>query len=184
MKNLSRDTKLVIGILVLLIAVTIFAAVQKQTQQQYPSLSTLSSAPDGALALKLWVRELHYNVDEQVLSNFVLPKDASILVMLEPLFPVESEMKAMDDWVEAGGTLIAIGEDYGMYSMADHYQFSFSYLPDQSGTPARATPLLSSPIASDLTNTRARMALHSDRDDFVVLAAYQGEPVLVSFEQG
>lgn len=183
MKNLSRDTKLVIGILVLLIAVTIFAAVQKQTQQQYPSLSTLSSAPDGALALKLWVRELHYNVDEQVLSNFVLPKDASILVMLEPLFPVESEMKAMDDWVEAGGTLIAIGEDYGMYSMADHYQFSFSYLPDQSGTPARATPLLSSPIAFDLSNTKARMALHSDRDDFVVLAAYQGEPVLVSFEQ-
>ena len=41
MKNLSRDTKLVIGILVLLIAVTISAAIQKQTQQQYPSLSTL-----------------------------------------------------------------------------------------------------------------------------------------------
>ena len=37
--------------------------------------------------------------------------------MLEPLFPTEDELQALDDWVTAGGTLIAIGEfDGGLLS--------------------------------------------------------------------
>ena len=83
MKNLSRDTKLAIGILLLLVLVTTFAALQQETQQQYPPLSSLSSAPDGALALKLWVKALQYEVDEQVLSNFIPHRDVSILLMLD-----------------------------------------------------------------------------------------------------
>jgi hypothetical protein len=184
MKNLSRDAKLAIGILIVLMVVTIFAAMQKQTQQEYPMLSSFSSAPDGALALKLWVKELQYNVDEQVLANFIVPKNVSILFMLEPFLPTESDMQAIDDWVEAGGTLIAVGEQYGMYSLVDHYQFAFSYLPDQSSAPASGTPLFDSPSVPDLKNAQVRVALRSDRDDFVVLVAYKGDPVLVSFEQG
>lgn len=184
MKNLSRDTKLSIGILILLVLVTIVASLQNQAQQQHPKLSSSSSAPDGALALKLWVQELHYNVDEQVLANFLPPKDVSILFMLEPLFPTEDELRALDDWVEAGGTLIAIGEQYGMYSLIDHYKFDFRYLTDQSGTPVSGTPLFNSPSTVDLKHTNVRIALQSDRDDFVVLVADKGEPVLVSFEQG
>src|SRR3972149_4978398 len=106
MKNLPRDTKLAIGILLLLVVATALAAVQKQTGPEYPTLSSLSSAPDGALALKLWVQELQYNVDEQVLANFTAPENTSILFMLEPLFSPESELKSIDDWVEGGGTLI------------------------------------------------------------------------------
>jgi hypothetical protein len=147
-------------------------------------LSTLSSAPDGALALKLWSKELEYKVDERVLTNFLPPKNTSIIFMLEPLFPIETEMQPLDDWVEAGGTLIAVGEDYGMYLLIDHYQFYFTYLPGQNVSPASETPLLDSPAPLDLNNARARIALASERDDFVVLAAYQGQPVLVSFEQG
>ena len=184
MKNLSRDAKLATGILITLVLVTAFAAVQRKVQQQYPTLSSLSSTPDGALALKLWVKELQYNVDEQVLADFIPPKDVSILFMLEPLFPTESEMQALDDWVEAGGTLIVIGEQYGMYSLIDHYQFTLNYLSDQSGVPANQTPLFDSPAASDLKNAKVRFSLASDRDDFVVLVAQKGEPVLVSFEQG
>src|SRR5215208_5020623 len=105
MKNLSGDSKLAIGILSMLVFVAIFAALQKETQQQYPSLSSLSSAPDGALALKLWVQELQYDVEEQVLANFIPPKNVSVRLMLEPLLPTESEMQAIDDWVEAGGTV-------------------------------------------------------------------------------
>src|SRR5215211_1863898 len=184
MKNLSRDTKLAIGILLSLVLVTIFAAIQGGAEQQYPSLASFSSTPDGALALKLWLKELQYNVDEEVLANFIPPKKASTLLMLEPLSTTESEMQAMDDWVEAGGTLIAIGEQYSMYSLADHYQFTLGFLADQSGTPDSATPLFSSPSAMDVKNTSVRFALHSDRDDFVVLVAHEGEPVIVSFEQG
>lgn len=184
MKNVSRDTRFAIGILVLLVLVTTFAALQRETQQQYPSLSSLSSAPDGALALKLWVKELRYEVDEQVLSNFVPPRDVSILLMLDPVLPAESEMQALDDWVEAGGTLIAMGEQYSMYSLVDHYQFGLNYLSDQSSLPVNETPLFGSPPIVDMKNAKASYALESERDDFVVLAAYQAQPVLVSFEQG
>lgn len=184
MKNLSRDTKLAVGILVLLVLVTTFAALQKETQQGYPPLSSFSSAPDGALALKLWVKELQYEVDERVLASFLPPRDVSILLMLDPILPAETELQAVDDWVEAGGTLIAMGEQYSMYSLVDHYQFSLNYLSDQSTVPASETPLLSSPPAMDLKNARVRFALQSQRDDFIVLVAYQGQPVVVSFEQG
>lgn len=184
MKNLSRDAKLGIGVMLMLVIITVFAATQRRTDQRYPRLSTLSSTPDGALALKLWVEKLQYKVDEQVLTNFSPPKNASIVFALEPLFPNESEMQPLDDWIEAGGTLIAVGEGYGMYLLVDHYQFRFSYLPEQNVAPISETPLLDSPAPFDLKNARARIALGSERDDFVVLAAYQGQPVLVSFEQG
>ncbi|HSB01111.1 MAG TPA: DUF4350 domain-containing protein [Anaerolineales bacterium] len=184
MKSLSRDTKLAIGILVTLFIMTALAATQQRGEQQLPTLSSLSSAPNGALALKLWVKELQYKVDEQALENFIPPKDVSILFALEPLFPTESEMQPLDDWVEAGGTLIAMGDQYGMYLLLDHYQFTLRYLSEKSGVPASETPLLDSPAALDLQNAKVRAILQSKRDDFVVLAAYQGQPVLVSFEQG
>jgi hypothetical protein len=184
MKNLSRDAKLLIGILIVLILITVLAALQRQTEQQNPTLSTLSSAPDGALALKMWIKELHYTVDEQVLANFLPPKNASILFMLEPLFPTETEMQPMDDWVESGGTLIVIGDQYSMSLLLDHYHFTYRYLPEQNSALASSTPLFDSPSVPDLKNAKVTIALQSERADFVVLAASQGQPVLVSFEQG
>ncbi|HLA08692.1 MAG TPA: DUF4350 domain-containing protein, partial [Anaerolineales bacterium] len=184
MKVLSRDARLLIGILFVLVILTAIVAVQRGTEQRYAKLSSLSPAPNGALALRLWVEELKYNVDEQVLATYVPPEEASIVFMLEPLFPTEIEMKAMDDWLEQGGTLIVIGEQYGMYSVIEHYQFFFRSLPDHDSGPEVETPLLNSPSVLELKNTNVRSALNSERDDFVVLVAYKGEPVLVSFEQG
>jgi hypothetical protein len=184
MKSISRDTKLVIGILILLVAVTVFAALQKQARQQHPALSTLSSAPEGALAFKLWVQDLHYNVDEAVLENFIPPKNASILFVLEPMFPAEEELQAIEDWVKGGGTLIAIGEQYGMYTLAGHFGFEFSYLADPSTAAAIETPLVESPAVPALANLKPRVGLRSTRNDYVVLATKTGEPLLVSFEHG
>jgi hypothetical protein len=184
MKTISRDTKLSIGILVLLVAVTIFAAVQKQTGQPYPALSSASPAQDGALALKLWVKELRYGVDEAVLDRFAPPGDTSILFVLEPLSPTSEELEAIDDWVKSGGTLIAIGEQYGMYTLANNYHFEFSYLPEQAGEATVETPLVESPAVPALKNLGLRVGLTSERDDYVVLATQKGEPVLVSFDHG
>lgn len=183
MKKLSRDTKLAIGILVLLVLVTVFAAMQSQAQQQHPPLSSVSSAPDGALALKLWLEELGYEVDEQILTNFLPPEEVSTLLILEPQFPTEVELEALDNWVEAGGTVIAIGGQYGMYSLIDHYEFELQYLAEQNGTVTLPTPLFNSPASLDLTNVKPRVALRSERKDVTALLTYQGNPVLVSFEQ-
>jgi hypothetical protein len=184
MKNLSRDAKLSVGILILLVLVTTFSATQRQTKQEYPRLSSLSSTQDGALALKLWVKDLQYEVDESVLENFVPPEQARILLVLEPMFPSADELKALDHWVKAGGTLIAIGEQYGMYSLADHFDFDLRYLADQTAETSVETPLLGSPSIPGLKNLRPKVGLRSERDDYVVLATQKGEPVLLSFEQG
>ncbi|HLA06750.1 MAG TPA: hypothetical protein VJ022_04845, partial [Anaerolineales bacterium] len=55
---------------------------------------------------------------------------------------------------------------------------------DHDSGPEVETPLLNSPSVLELKNTNVRSALNSECDDFVVLVAYKGEPVLVSFEQG
>jgi len=180
----SRDVRLGIGIVLLLVIVTVFAATQTQTEQTFPKLSSLSTTPDGARALKLWMQDLQYKVDEQVLADFAPPENACILFMLEPSFLTDNEMKAVDKWVEGGGTLIASGEQYGMYSLVSYYEFSFNYLSDGTAQTVAETPLLNSPAVINLQNARARVSLTSKRADYVVLAAYQGEPVLVSFELG
>lgn len=184
MKPLSRDAKLGLGIMAALLIIITFAATQQQAEQVYPKLSTISSAPDGALALKLWVQELDYPVNEQVLESFSPPEAATILFALEPSFLTDAELESMDQWVENGGTLIAIGEQYGVYSLIDHYGFSFEFLPENDASPAAETPLLTSPVLGDLTNAKARVALATERDDYVVLMAHKGKPILVSFEQG
>lgn len=183
MKQFSRDTKVAIGALVLLVLVTALAGAGKQTETERPGLSSLSAEPNGALALKLWLKALKYEVDEQVLGNFIPPKDASILFMLEPISPTESELQPLDDWVEAGGTLITIGEQYSAYPVFQHYRFEFDY-PAEDGTPANATPLFDSPAVPRVRGVQTWVTLESERDDFVVLAAHQGKPVLVAFELG
>ena len=82
MKTLSRDTKLGLGILLALVGIIVFAAIKQPTEETYPRLSSLSPAPDGALALKLWLQELNYTVDEQVLESFAPPNKATILLRL------------------------------------------------------------------------------------------------------
>ncbi|MDX1377743.1 MAG: DUF4350 domain-containing protein, partial [Anaerolineales bacterium] len=185
MKPLSRDAKLGIGIFALLLIVTIFAATQQQSEERHPRLSTLSSAPDGALALKLWMDALDYPVHDQTLANFAPPEEASILFMLEPLFPTEGEMKAIDEWVqEDGGTLILIGDRYGAFSAVDHYDFAFDYQPQDQNVPKIEAPILLSPPEFNPGDANTRIVLESERDDFVVLMTNQGHPVLVSFDLG
>ena len=184
MKKLSRDARLGIWIVLLLAIVTVIVATQRKTDTQYPSLSTLSSAPDGALALKLWLGELHYTVDETVLAEFAPPDHATILFMLEPLFPSDSDMKAVDEWVKQGGTLILIGDGYGMFSAVDHYDFSLKYLDSGLNAVKEETPILLSPTQWKSENIKARFALETTRTDYVPLAVNNGKPVLVSFDDG
>ena len=170
MKKLSRDAKLALWILLILAVFSALAAMQQQSKPQYPKLSSLSSGPDGALALKLWIQSLHYPVDEQLLTSFNPPRDSAILLMLEPAFPTNAELKSMNQWVENGGTLIAIGDQYGMYDLAGYYDFAFEYLVDNNVPPNAETPLLDSPAVLDLKNLKVQVALGSAHSDYVVLA--------------
>src|SRR5689334_2899079 len=123
----TRDVWLALGLIFTLVVIMTFVALgQQQGEQQLPALTSTSNAPDGALALKLWLRQMDYPVLDELLSSFVLPEGAKIALILEPSFVQEEELDVLDDWVKSGGTLIAAG-NVGMGRLSEHFDFKLDY---------------------------------------------------------
>jgi hypothetical protein len=184
MKRLSRDSWLAIGLFLLLLLITIIAAIQQtKEEEEAPPLSSFSSAPNGARALRLWLENLDYSVSDKIFSTFRLPEDTGLALMLEPFVGITlDEWQEIDAWVEEGGTLVLAGDGFGTVLAARHYQFNLAYLDPPTTSVTAQTPLLVSPPASP-ANAHPRAYLETDRNDFVTHLAVEGQPVLVSFER-
>lgn len=180
-----------IGLILLLLAVsTVGTYWATRSEAEYPALATFSSAPDGAQALWLWLESLGYRPDSSVPGTFAVPADASVAFILEPEVPGVSgeEWQILDEWVQAGGTLVLAGEGFGTAFSAAHLDFEIAYLEDEPPPVTMRTPLLHSPPPSGLDTLRPRATLHSERDDFATLLAAgsgtESEPVLVAIPRG
>lgn len=191
MRRLSRDAWLGIGLLVSLLALTFVAAFSEASEGNAPALASFSAQPNGAKALKLWLAELGYQVDETVLSRYEPPEEVSLIFILEPLFPITAdEWDALDAWVEAGGTLVIAGDGSPMASIFRHYDFRLRFNPDQPKRLTMQSPLWLSPPPTDPIDIRSVNFLETDRDDFVAHLAttFRSEtqivPVVVSFDEG
>jgi hypothetical protein len=179
----GSDFWLAIALFVLLLIVTVLAAVQQAQEEFSPPLSSLSTAPDGAHALRLWVAELGYAVDDEPLARFMPPPQASLIFMLEPLAGIsDEEWAALDSWVEAGGVLVLAGNRSGSLAALRHYGFGLSFVSAE--TLSAPTPLLTSPPLAAPVSVTTSAVLRPNRDDFVVHLAAGNHPVLVSFQQG
>jgi hypothetical protein len=177
------DFWLAVGLFLLLLIVTGLAAVRQAQEELSPPLSSLSSAPDGARALRLWLGELGYAVDDKPLERFVPPPQATLIFMLEPFAGIkEEEWAALDDWVEAGGVLILAGNRLGSLAAMRHYDLGLSFLSAETLT--APTPLLALPPLPPEVAVSTTAVLRSNRNDFVVHLATGARPVLISFEQG
>jgi hypothetical protein len=177
------DFWLALGLFLLLLVVTGLAAVQQTREALSPPLSSLSTAPDGARALRLWVAELGYNVDDRLLDHFLPPSEATLIFMLEPFAGVtEAEWAALDAWVEAGGVLVLAGDQFGSQAAMRHYGFNLSWWSADSLT--APTPLLARPPLPAEVAVSTTAALRADRDDYVVHLAAGNRPVLISFAHG
>ncbi len=185
----SRDVWLALGLLLTLIVIMSFVALgQQQDQGQLPALTSISSAPDGALALKLWLRQMDYTVLDELLSSYELPEQAKIVLVLEPsLFQVD-EFAALDDWVKNGGTLIAAG-DVGIRGLAAHFDFKLDFWDTTPKALTLQAPLFMNPVIQ--TSIPAPAALFQpvfyfvpSRSSYVTYLAADGKPVLISFELG
>lgn len=181
--TLARDTWLAIGLVLVLVLVTAAAALQSASLPEIPYLSS-SSHPDGTLALSLWLADLGYDVLHETPAAFRLPEDTDLVLIIQPIIPISaSDWQAIDDWVEAGGTLILAEESF-LSSTRSHYGFSLRPL-DQAATQLTSqTPLLNSPPLMAAAPVRSNFYLAADRTDFVTHLAVDGRPVLVSFDQG
>ena len=113
--RLTRDVWLALAVVGALAAI-MFVGLARQTDQEPaagPPLAARSTEPDGARALLLWLDELGYTVDTDVDADFAIPDGTEIILVLEPAQPPESsDWRALDPWIEAGGTLIVAGS-YG-----------------------------------------------------------------------
>jgi hypothetical protein len=179
----GSDFWLAIALFVLLLIVTVLAAVQQAQEEFSPPLSSLSTAPDGARALRLWVSELGYAVDDKPLERFIPPPQASLIFMLEPFAGItDEEWAALDSWVEAGGVLVLAGNRSGSLAALRHHGFGLSFVSAE--TLSVSTPLLTSPPLAAPVSVSTSAVLRSNRHDFVVHLAAGNRPVLVSFRQG
>jgi len=185
--KLSRDAWLALGllaVLVIILSVSVFG--QQQDQGQLPPLTSSSSAPDGALALKLWLGQMNYPILEDLPSTYALPDQAKIVLALEPAAFQPDELAALDRWVSNGGTLIAAG-DQGLASLAEHFGFGMSiwdvtpktFVPE---TPLFVNPPLPGPVAAPPLAFQPVFYFVPSRRSYVNYLAADGKPVLVSFD--
>jgi len=190
--KLTRDVWLTIGLLVTLIVIMAFAALGQQQQgQQLPPLTSLSGAPDGALALKLWLQQMKYTVIEEMPSSYKLPETAKIAFVLQPSLIEADDLKAMDAWVLNGGTLIAAG-DFGFSDLSEHFDFKLDYFDPApkaftSQTPLLLNPALQTSIPATASGVQSAFYLIPSagaRSSYVTYLAADGKPVLVSFDMG
>jgi hypothetical protein len=181
--KLSRDTWLALGVLLALLVITVLVSSQKGAGQ-LPALASISSAQDGALALKLWLRAVDYEVVEDIPAIFRLPAQAKIVLVLQPLAFDADELKELDKWVTAGGTLIAAGDNFGMLGLARHFDFGMAALTSIPETVVAQTPLFLHPVLQNAAHPKLYAYFVPDRATYVTHLAVEGKPVLVSFDEG
>lgn len=185
----TRDTWLVMGLLLILIVIMAFVAVSKQQQAQtFPPLSSLSSERDGTLALKLWLKKLNYSVIEETPSTYTLPKASQIIFVLQPAYIEKNDLKVLDDWVRHGGTLIAAGE-LSFEVLTEYFEFKLDHFQDNPKQFTLQTPLFQNPALQTSLPTGAsefKLVYYfvPSRSAYVTHLAADDKPVLISFELG
>lgn len=186
MRRPGRDSLIAVALLVVLVALTVLAAVQRPAgDAALPPLTSFSAKADGAKALRLWLAELGYRVDDRQPGVFRPPADAAVTLVLEPLFSLSAEeFAALEQWVEAGGLLVAAGDRAAAANLLRSFDFRLAPLTAAAAAPALPqTPLWSSPPLAT-AEPKARFYLQSTRSDFVTHLAVEGRPVVVSFSHG
>jgi hypothetical protein len=185
MRRISQDSWLAIGLLVILVVLTIAVAVQNMQKPEAPPLSSFSNAPDGSRALQLWLAEVGFDTLNEPSQVFSIPEEAAFAFILKPASIIQDEeWKLIDEWVEAGGTLLLAGDGLGVSLAVRHFDFDLLSLSAALEKLAPQTALFSAPSITGTTSVSTRRYLRSDRWDYVTHLASGAQPVLVSFHQG
>ncbi len=186
MRKLNRETWWSIGVGVLLVLLTIVAAIQSERAKQATlPLAAHSSQPNGARALWLWLQALGYATDDTTAGTFALPKQTAVVLMLEPYPPITgTEWKILDKWIDAGGTLVLAGQGIGSLLVGEHFDFYLTSLPTPVVTLTAQVPVWLAPPVTMPVTVNAGAYWVTQRRDFVSHLATDDGPVVVSFTQG
>lgn len=95
---------------VLLLIVAVLTVLSSTTGGSDTPLSLDSAAPDGGLALQMWLSRIGYGIQRQ--DSYGLPTRAETLVVLEPKRePSRREAAALLGWARGGGRLVIISDE-------------------------------------------------------------------------
>ena len=185
MKRPSRDAQLTIAVFAVLVVLWGVAAVREARRAAQPALSTLSSEPEGARALYLWLEALGYRVDNGPQALFAVPANTDVVFVLEPAQGIgESEARQLAAWVDEGGTLIVAGESFALLRYLADLDLALRYVGGET-LPARAlTPLTAGASAAAPLTIATDAILEPARDDVATLLAAADRPVVVTYPAG
>lgn len=184
MRALNRDIWLALGLFVVLVGITIAAAIYQTQELAGPPLASFSNAPDGARALRQWLDRTGYTTSDAVSEDFRLPEDTTLVLMLEPNSDFgPSVWEEIDGWVAAGGTLLLAGNGWGTLLAVEHFDFQLVYSSNIPAELAAQTPLFTSPPLTTTVPVQSRAFFRTARTDYVTHLSAEDGPVLVSFEQ-
>lgn len=184
LRTISRDSWLAIGLFVVLAIISAVSIYQQTRDQGDPALTSFSNQPDGAQALRLWLESLGYLVNDRVSSTFVIPEGTDLMLLLEPTALVEShEWQVIDEWLEAGGTLLVAGNGFVANQAFSHFDFAINFRAAPVAETTQQNPLMVSPPIEALPLSETFLTLQTERDDFVTHFMLGGAPVVVSASQ-
>lgn len=187
MKRFIRENSSALLLLLVLVAVTSVATYwQLRQETDYPTLATFSSEPHGARALLLWSESLNYDTVVETPRAFAPPEDATLSLILEPQVPgiSDTEWQVLEEWVQAGGTLLLAGDGIGTALSMRHLDFDLLFDPGLGDEAVKASDRVLAGIPETLPNALPRAALQSERTDHTVLLTAASEPVAVALQEG
>lgn len=185
MNRRRRDNLLAIGLFFMMGAVIVVATIQQiRAETVDPPLASFSMQPDGTLALSRWLDRLGFTTSGEVDAVFTVPDTADTLLILEPIQQItEADWSQIDQWVEAGGTLIMAGTGFPSYGAFEHFDVVLD-LEFESGVPMLNTPLMLAPPIPTLPEQQSVRYLNARRADVVPLLSVNGRPVMLTLSQG
>lgn len=183
MSRLSRDQWLAVALFGLMFLLIIFTAWQEQRrQQELPSLTSFSNQPDGARALYLWLDELGYTPANRSQVRYTIPAEADMVLLLEPLLILqETELRLLEDWVEAGGILIIAGQSWATLQAMSYFEIRTHIRSSAETAEFRpTTPLWQSPPLTDYPDWESPFYLVSEQTEVTVQGVVNYDSVLLS----
>jgi len=116
LKN-RKDILIIVGLFAALVLFIAFGPGRQPQSSNQAEATTHSSAPEGALALYTWAREIGYDSRRLEYGTFALEESDAALLMLNPSEPVKrTQAREILDWVASGGTLILALDRSALFS--------------------------------------------------------------------
>ncbi|HRW03579.1 MAG TPA: DUF4350 domain-containing protein [Caldilineaceae bacterium] len=103
----SRTQLLLAGAL---IGILLLFAVTQRAPSESRAFDITSAAPDGLLALRLWLDEMGYETQETAGATFTLsPETALLIIPPTNVAYTEAEAEQLHAWVAAGASVLIVG---------------------------------------------------------------------------